>query len=101
MANFEYVTIAATGIQVTTGAASAVTAIPNNSNGTKPKYVRLQAFSAPCYVRPGLAATVATVNDAVLSPNEALVLNVSGFSHIAAIQGAAAEKFNITPLEDV
>jgi hypothetical protein len=101
MANFESITIAAVGLQVTTGAASAVAAIPLNQNGTKPKYVRLQAITAVCYIKPGLAAAVATINDAPLSPNEALILNVAGFSHIAHIQSTAAEKFNITPLEDV
>jgi hypothetical protein len=99
VANFSYISVAAVGTQVTTGAASAATAIPTNSNGTKPKFVRLQALGN-CYVKPGLAAAVATVNDILLSPNEAVILNVVGCSHIAAIQNAAAEKFNITPLED-
>lgn len=99
MANFDYLNVQATGIQVTTGAASAQTALPNNSNGTKPKFVRLQAL-ANCYVRAGQTGVVATVNDLLLSPNEAVILNVTGCGFIAAIQETAAAKFNITPLDD-
>lgn len=90
--------IGAVGLQVTTGGVSAVAAIPNCANGAIAKYVRVQAI-ANCYIRPGLAGTTCTVNDCLLSPNEALVLNVFGFTHIAHLQETAAAKFNITPLE--
>lgn len=91
--------VTANGVQVTTGAASATTAIPNDSGGNRARYVRLQVLSGNCYVLPGSSATVATTGSMLLNPNEDIILDVTGCTHIAAIQGAAAEKFNITPLE--
>ena len=88
----------ATGLQVTTGGVSAVAAIPNCANGAIARYVRVQAL-ANCYIKPGLSGSTCTVNDCLLSPNEAIVLNVNGFTHIAHLQETAAAKFNITPLE--
>ena len=90
--------IGAVGTQVTTGGASVATAIPNAANGAIAKYVRLQA-TGNCYIKPGLVASTCTVNDCLLSPNEALVLNVFGFTHICHLQETAAAKLNITPLE--
>lgn len=92
------VRVSQVGTQVTTGA-SAVTAIPTMQTGTPPKYVRLQAL-ANCYVKPGYANSTCTVNDILLSPNEALYLYVAGFTHIASLQESVGAKFNITPLED-
>lgn len=99
MANYDFISVAAPGTQVTTSGTSSVTAIPNDSNGTRAKRVRLQAL-ANCYVRPGFSGSTATTADILLSPNEALILDVRPFTHIAAIQEAAAAKFNISPLED-
>lgn len=98
MANFEFLSVAATGVQVTTGVTSATTAIPANSVGDVPKHVRVQAIQN-CYIRPGGASTVCTVNDLLLSPNEAVVLSVAGYTHIAHLQEANGARFNITPLE--
>jgi hypothetical protein len=98
MADIDFITVNATGTQVTTSGTSAATAIPNDASGTRAKVVRLQAL-ATCYVRPGFSGTTATVNDILLSPNEALLLYVKQFTHIAAIQETAAAKFNITPVE--
>ena len=90
--------VAAAGTQVTTGAASGTQAIPNDSGGNRARWVRLLALGN-CYVRPCLAGGVATTADMLLSPNESVILDVRAFTHIAHIQNAAAEKFNITPLE--
>lgn len=91
--------IGATGTQVTTGGASTRTAIPNDSNGTLARWVRVQAL-ANCYVKPGDGTVTATVNDMLLSPNEAVILDVRGCSNIASIQETAAAKYNITPLDN-
>jgi hypothetical protein len=91
--------VSATGTQVTTSGTSSATAIPNDGNGTKAKWVRLQAL-ATCYVRPGFSGTTAVVGDILLSTGEALILDVQGFTHIAAIQETASAKFNITPLDN-
>ena len=95
---FEHFSVNAVGAQATTGAASAVTAIPVNAAGRAPKHIRLQS-TGNCYVRPGLSGTTCTVNDILLSPNNHLILNVSGFTHIAHLQETPAAKLNITPLE--
>ena len=95
---FDFLTIIATGSQVTTGAASARVAIPNAADGHIAKFVRLQAVSN-CYIRCGDVTVVATANDALLSPNEALFLCVNGMTNIAYIQESAATKLNVTPIE--
>jgi hypothetical protein len=94
----DFLIISAPGVQVVTSGTSAVTPIPNNASGTRAQRVRLQAL-ANCYVRPGTASTVATTGDILLSPNEALVLDVRNYTHIASIQETAAAKFNISPVE--
>lgn len=98
MAQFDFITVGAVGTQVTTGATPVATAIPVNAAGKVPKHVRVQAI-ANCYVRPSSSTANCTVNDILLSPNEALILNVTGFTHISHLQETAAAKFNITPLE--
>lgn len=88
-----------TGTQVTTSGTTARTVIPNDSNGTVARWVRVQAL-ANCYIKPGDSTVTATVNDMLLSPNEAVLLDVRGCSNIAGIQETAAAKFNITPLDN-
>ncbi len=88
----------AAGTQVTTGASSAAVAIPNAADGNRARFVRLQS-TGNAYVRPGPSGASCTASDILLSPNEALLLNVQGFTHIAYLQETAAAKINITPLE--
>lgn len=96
--NLTYMTIGATGTQVTAGATTARVAIPNDASGTRARYVRLLA-SGNCYVRPGDLNVIATVNDFYLNPNEGVILNVLGQTHIAYLQDGAPRTLNITPLE--
>lgn len=98
MIQFEVFSVNATGVQATTGVTSAVAAIPNNAAGKAPKHVRLQS-TGNCYVRPGTSGTTCTVNDILLSPNNHLILTVTGFTHIAHLQETVGAKVNITPLE--
>lgn len=98
MASFNSLSINATGAQVTAGASSAVVAIPNDAQGGRARVVRLQS-TGNAYVRPGFSGTTCTVNDALLGPNESLVLNVKGFTHVAYLQETASAKINITPVE--
>lgn len=90
--------VAATGVQVTSGIATASVAIPTDSAARPARYVRLQA-NGYVYVRPGAAAVAATVSDIMLSGSEELILNVSGCTHIAYLQETAAAKINISPVE--
>jgi hypothetical protein len=91
-------TVNATGTQVTSGAASAVAAIPNAADGNRARFVRIQA-KANAYIRPGTSGTTATANDMLITGNEQVFLNVQSFTHIAYLQETAATIINITPLE--
>jgi hypothetical protein len=88
----------AAGALVTSGAASAEVAIPNNTDGATARYVRIAA-TGTCHVKPVATGTAATTNDILVGPGDAVFLNVQGFTHIAYIQQAAASKLVITPVE--
>jgi hypothetical protein len=94
------VTIVATGFSAATGAASAVTAIPNDSSGRAPNYIRVAARSE-CYVKLGTAGATASTNDILVQPADSIFLQVpKGITHIAYIQGTAAGQVNVSPLEN-
>lgn len=93
------ITIAANGNTVTTGAASANIAIPVNSAGAKPSYIRVSA-TTESYVQMGTSTVAATANSALVQPADSVILAVGGHDHIAYIQGTSSGKVNITPLED-
>lgn len=93
------ITIGATGVSVTTGAASTGGTIPVNAAGAKPKYVRVAAINES-YLRIGVGAQTAVATDLLVQPGDAVVLSVGACTNYAAIQGTAAGKVTITPLED-
>lgn len=98
--NLEALQVAATGVNITTGAASANAAIPNNSSGRLARLVRVHATVA-AYVRLGTTAGVtALATDMIVDPATPVVLHVIGATHIAALQVAAPGVVNVTPLED-
>jgi hypothetical protein len=93
--------IAATGDNITTSGTSANIALPVNSAGGVPTFVRVAATVA-AHVRLGTSGSVAaTTDDILVMPNDAVVLLSRGFSHIAAIQNAAAGLVQVSPVEDV
>jgi hypothetical protein len=89
----------ATGFTATTGAASARSAIPVNSAGERPRYIRVAAINES-YVKLGDATVTATANDILVQPADSLWLAVNGSTNIAYIQGTAAGKVNVVPLEN-
>lgn len=95
-------TVSATGTQVTSGAATANAAIPNDASGGRAKRVRVTVAIAAgfAYIRPGASGVTATVNDLPVNFGAPVDLNVGGMTHIAYIEGSTACKLNITPLED-
>ena len=93
------IAIQAAGTSITTGVASASAAIPVNSSGIKPTYARV-SVSAAAFVKIGQSAVAATANDILVIPGDAIILKVSGNTHIAAIQQTLAGVCNVTPLED-
>jgi hypothetical protein len=94
-----FITVNAIGTTVTTGAASANVAIPTDSSGNLPRYIRISA-TTESYVRLGVAGVVATANGLLIQPADSEVVSVNGNTFIAHIQGTASGKVNITPLEN-
>ena len=92
--------IFATGINITTGAASAGATLPVNSAGAVPRFIRITASVSAC-VRIGTGAQTAVATDAVVQPGASLIIATMGCTHIAAIQQAAAGVVQVSPVEDI
>jgi len=92
--------IIATGVNITTGAASANSAIPLSSAGVVPRFVRITASVSAC-VRIGTGVQTAVATDAVVQPGEALTIATLGCNNIAAIQQSAAGVVQVSPVEDI
>lgn len=96
-----YPIITSAGAQIVTGAASARVAIPVDSAGNVPRYIRLSATAAAC-VRIGISTITAANTDTQVQPGDSLILAIpSGMTHIAAIQQSAAGVLQVSPLENV
>lgn len=96
-----FLTVLAAGDTITTGAASASVAIPNASDGNKPRFIRVAARNE-CYVRIGISGVTATAKDLLVQPADSAILHVpNGITHIAAIQGTAAGVLSVVPLENI
>lgn len=92
--------IVATGVTLSTSGASSSSAIPVNSSGNIPNYVRI-ASRNEAYVKVGTSGVVATSNDILVQPADCVVLFIpKGITHVAAIQGVSAGVVNISPLEN-
>lgn len=99
--NFDYITVTTTGNNITTGAASASSALPVASSGEIPRYIRFSA-TENARVRMGIGAgTTALATDMLVIPGDSVILDVPrGYTHWAAIQDTAAGAVCATPLED-
>jgi len=93
------ITVMATGFTAATGAASARSAIPVNSAGERPRYIRVAAINES-YVKLGDVTVTATANDILVQPADSIWLAVNGATNIAYIQGTSAGKVNVVPLEN-
>ena len=91
--------IVAAGAQATTGASSAVTAIPNDSSAKTARYVYIQAAGA-AFILPGQSGSSVTAAGGIaVNANSGLLLDVSGCTHIAHIQSGSSTTVNISPVE--
>lgn len=98
--NTSSVMITATGVNLTTGAASVNSALPPASSGEVARYYRI-TVTANAHVRMGPATPTALATDAMVVPGESLIMECPrGYTHIAAIQDSAAGSMNVVPLED-
>ena len=97
------ISVQATGQRTTTtiSTATAAAAIPTNSAGAAPKYVRIAA-TGTCYVRlaPSAALAVAVVTDVLVQVGAPVILAVHGNTHWSAIDDGTSVKVTVTPLED-
>lgn len=96
----DFLTVVATGANITTSATTASVAIPPASSGEIPRYVRVSS-TAGARFRMGKGATTALATDILIQPNAPVVLSVPrGYDTAAAIQDTAAGTVNIVPLEN-
>lgn len=96
----DFMTVLATGANITTSGTSASIAIPTASSGEIPRYVRITSTAA-AHVKLGGAAVAAVAADLMVQPADSVVLAVPrGITNIAAIQDTAAGTVNVVPLED-
>lgn len=93
------ISVSAIGFTVATGAASARTALPVNSAGNAPRYIRVSAINES-YIKLGDASVTATANDILVQPADCVVIATNGATNIAYIQGTAVGKVNVVPLEN-
>lgn len=97
----DFITVTATGISITTGAASAGASIPLMSSGEVPRYVRVAATVA-AHVRFGKTSATAVATDALIQPGDSQVFHIpSGYDYVAAIQNASSGKVIVTPMENM
>lgn len=95
-----YPVIITGGFSAATGAASARSAIPNDSSGRRPNYIRIAARNE-CYCRLGDSGVVATNADMLIQPGDSQIVAVpNGLTHIAYIQGTTAGQINVVPCEN-
>lgn len=96
----DFLTVTATGANITTSGTSSRIAIPTASSGEIPRYVRVIATAA-AHVRLGISTVTAVAGDLMVQPADSVTLAIPrGFTHVAAIQDTAAGTVNIVPLED-
>lgn len=93
------ITVTATGIALATSGTSANAAIPKDSTGNFPKYIRISATAAAC-VRIGTGTPVAVTTDLMVQPGDAVILATGGLTNVAAIQVSAAGVVQISPMEN-
>lgn len=88
-----------TGSIISFNGTSSRVAIPTDSSGTLPKYVRVAA-NAACYIKIGGSSVAAVAGDLLVQPADAVVLKVLNQTYIAAIQVSGGGTVQISPLED-
>lgn len=93
-----FLCINATGVTVTTGAASAAVNIPVDASGKRPNYIRVAA-TGESYIN--VLGAAATQNDILVQPSDAVTIQVPrGVTQVNYIQGANPAKVNIVPLDN-
>lgn len=89
------------GVSVTSSGTSQAVAIPTNLAGTTARVVRVSCPNSSHYgyVLPGPSTAVATTASVAIGNFSDILLDVTGCTHIAYLQGAAGAVINISPVE--
>lgn len=89
------------GVSVTASGTSQVVALPVNLAGNNPRCVRVSCPNSAHfgYVLPGNSSAVATTSSVAIGNFSDVLLDVSGCTHIAYLQGSASAIINISPVE--
>lgn len=96
---FEYLTIHRTGVSIATTAASASSALPIDSAGKVPCFVRIAA-TAPACVRLGPTGLTALTTDVQIQPGDAIRMSTNGATFVAAIQVSGPGVVQVSPIEN-
>lgn len=92
------------GVQETAGTSSSVVALPDDNGGATAKRVRVTVVTASetAYVLPALSGGAVTAETGLpVAKENPVILNVSGFTHLALLRAGSVDVvLNITPLED-
>jgi hypothetical protein len=99
MAAEDSLSIVRTGAVIAFTGTTASVAIPTDSSGAAPKYVRLAATAA-CYVQLGDASVTAVAGGVLVQPADSIILKTSRLTYVSAIQVTTGGTLQISPLED-
>lgn len=98
--NFHAFDVQATGQRATTTInTSTGGALPVDSSGGKPRFVRFAA-TGTCYVRIGIGAQTAVTTDILVQAGAPVILAVAGSTNWAGIDDGTSVKITVTPLEN-
>ena len=91
------------GVQETAATTSTAFVIPNDDGGGRAKKVAIRVITASetMYVRPviGVAGAVTAENGLPVAKETPVILDVAGYTHIAALRAGTTDVvFNITPI---
>jgi hypothetical protein len=96
---FNVMDVAGTPVSATTGAASAVLALPLASDGSRARWCFVSTVAGSCYVMPGLSGTTVVAGSAIPVTTAGFFLRTRGYTHIAHIQITGAQTLVVVPLE--
>lgn len=89
------------GLSLTSGATSTTVALPTNNAGKAATIIRVSCPNSSHYafVLPGNSTVVATAASVAIGNFSEVILDTTGCTHIAYLQGSAAAIVNISPVE--
>lgn len=96
--HMDAISVMKTGVTLATSGTSANVAIPTDSSGAAPKYIRVAA-TQDCYIKLGPSGVAAVAGDMLLQVGDSVVLATSFAPYIAALQVSAAGVLQVSPLE--